>query len=685
MNVLLCLFPAKKRPGSTTGTTTTTPPTGTTTGSSTTGNTKKTRTVGVQHNVVPISLGHGFRSIGGSQDLFDDSQDDDDIQLTQNTPPRPPTPPSNTTPALGNLPSVVPPLSVPPSSGAPPSAPLVAMSGHNNLQVIQDSFKAIQDGLSAISSYIMNTGSQPQVQSGTVPQVPQGQGPSSPSGMHSLSTVPYMTNVPNLQPVPTLQSTSVVNTCATLQAGCSLASGMVLQPGNVAGNVGNVAGTGPGTSIMTGMSTNVSPVQVGTMTTQVITQAGHNAPSQGFVTPGARTGMVAAAGHHANSQGSLPASTASYNVHNPGSAPNSMSMPTLTLTSVVPVSGNFTGISASVTQPLPMHGGATVGPIGGAGGGIGATTVPTASGTAAQGAVEPRQVISMGLPLGHAVDPKIKEMIWQNKFIELHLLVKPESEDDYDVHLNPKEGCFQFRRKKSSISSILTWCDAMQTYQSVMMMDERTAKDVPDFLTYIKDVRGIADEGWDWVFYDDEYRKYRASCEHPQPWSVHRLDFYNQARRKTLAAQKKASFAFNNAARFANPMPMVYGSNQFQQGQVGQFPGPSTSGVPRGFCFSFHLPQMRCTRARCTFRHLCFMCSRGEHAAYNCRNVRPPAYPAPVWPNQFQSGWPNQFTVRQPAGNVQANEHRQQGPRSSAPRQQLSNSFKQPGNANTSQ
>ena len=83
--------------------------------------------------------------------------------------------------------------------------------------------------------------------------------------------------------------------------------------------------------------------------------------------------------------------------------------------------------------------------------------------------------------------------------MNLTLLVKPDAKDNHDVHLNPREGCFRFRRKKHSISSILTWCDAMQTYQSVMMMDDRTDKDVPDFLTYVKDIRGIADEGWDWV------------------------------------------------------------------------------------------------------------------------------------------------------------------------------------------
>ena len=525
MNVLLCLFAAKKRPGTGTGTgTTTTPPT-----STTAGNSKKTRTVGVQHSVMPISLGHGFQAIG-SQDLFDDSQDDD-IQLTQNTPPRPATPP-----ASGPPPSSVPPPLVPPSSVPPLSTPPVVLSaGHNNLQAIQDSFKAIQDGLSAISSYIMNTGGQYQSQmmAGSVPQAPQApqaQGTSSSTGMHSLNTVPLMTNVPLLQPVPTLQSSSVLNTCATLQSGCSLASGYAVNASNVVGNVSNVAAAGVGTGNVGGLLTNVAPIQVGTMTTQVVTQAGHNVHSQGFLSPSAQPGALMPAGHHANSQRFLPAATAGHNVHNQGSAPNSMPMPNLTLATVVPVSSNFTGINASLSQPLTGNSMATVGHMGSVGGGMSALPVATAggtAGTAAHRAVEPRQVISMGLPLGHAVDPKIKEMIWQNKFIELHLLVKPEAEDDYDVHLNPKEGCFQFRRKKSSISSILVWCDAMQTYQSVMMMDDRTAKDVPDFLTYIKDVRGIADEGWDWAFYDDEYRKYRASCEDPQPWSVHRLDFYN--------------------------------------------------------------------------------------------------------------------------------------------------------------
>ncbi len=108
----------------------------------------------------------------------------------------------------------------------------------------------------------------------------------------------------------------------------------------------------------------------------------------------------------------------------------------------------------------------------------------------------PRQVISIGLPLGYGVDEKIKQLIWQDKYVELSLLTNADQNDDYDLQFNPKMGSIQFKQKQKSIKSIVHWCDIMYTYQAIMMEDEVRAKDVPLFLNYIKDVRGICEEGW---------------------------------------------------------------------------------------------------------------------------------------------------------------------------------------------
>ena len=149
----MCVSAAKKRAATTMAPSGTTPSVTTTTTMTHSvmppaGNSKRTRSIAVQHNVVPILLGHGFRAFGdvlsqSQQDIFADSQDDD-LQLTQNTPPDPTSQPGSQ--PQTNDPSV--------SQFQP------GQTGGNNMQVIQDSFKAVQDGLSAISSYIMGGNAQ---------------------------------------------------------------------------------------------------------------------------------------------------------------------------------------------------------------------------------------------------------------------------------------------------------------------------------------------------------------------------------------------------------------------------------------------------------------------------------------------------------------------------------------------
>ena len=105
--------------------------------------TTRTRDAAMQHNVVPVSLGYWFRPIAQSfmptnsqQDLF--TSQDSDIQLTQ----------------------VPPPTQSPQMPSQTPSNSLAGPVAGDNMQIVQSSFAATQDGLAAISSLILGMNNQ---------------------------------------------------------------------------------------------------------------------------------------------------------------------------------------------------------------------------------------------------------------------------------------------------------------------------------------------------------------------------------------------------------------------------------------------------------------------------------------------------------------------------------------------
>ena len=133
------------------------------------------------------------------------------------------------------------------------------------------------------------------------------------------------------------------------------------------------------------------------------------------------------------------------------------------------------------------------------------------------------------------------------------------------------------------------------------------------------------------------------------------------------------------------------GYNQFGQNTSQGFAPPSAPGVPKGYCFSFHLPHLRCARPRCNFKHTCYMCSRGEHAAFLCRNVRPAMFQQPMLqqPMFQQPMFQQPMYQQQPQYRQYTNAGTGSDAKQSAqgPRQQYTptNSFRPTGNPRVSQ
>ncbi len=535
---------------------------------------KRMKDAASQHVSFPIRVDNSYRpivharpsdsttSLPPSQDLFD--QSGDPIPLSQRT-----SNGSNTdSQQLGIR---------PPVSGATP--------GIDDMATIRDSFRAISEGIAAISSYF---GINPPTNPTANPTV-------------ANNALPPVTNVLNTQ--GTYMSNNALNNVNLQQQPWQPYSTGVTSSHPTSGS--NCMLTGfAGPSLVSGQSSNNNlsiPAQ----------HMGQQMPGSNGVSG---TSVV-------------------FSNQSPTTLPNTMSHPFVQpMSTVVPPMSNYVPLhipppgyvppplSGYLTGNLPN----TIAPAGNsiAGNGQIAGFSPNTVTQVQNTGVAPRQVMSIGLPIGYAVDHRIKNLIWHNKYVELSLLVDPEQDDDFDVQLNPKAGCFQFKRKKQPIRSLITWNEAMITYQAIMMQHPATAKDVPDFLCFLRDVKSMADENIDWGHYDVEYRKYRGNCDHPEPWSVFRFDLYNDARKRAYLARSNL-----------NNQNYQRKSNNFSQ-SVSEL----MQNIPKGYCFAYHLPNQRCNRMRCSFKHLCHLCSRGEHPAFLCKNVRQPGQPQSQFNTQKQPG-----------------------------------------------
>ena len=106
--------------------------------------------------------------------------------------------------------------------------------------------------------------------------------------------------------------------------------------------------------------------------------------------------------------------------------------------------------------------------------------------------------------------------------------------------------------------------------------------DLPDLLTYVSEVKNVAELGGDFLYYEQRFRK--------EPWSIYRQDLFDKALR---------------LGKITGPKTSTYKGKSFTR-------------VPKGFCYDYHTPGKRCTKLACTYKHFC-PCGRGGHTIATCR------------------------------------------------------------------
>lgn len=237
---------------------------------------------------------------------------------------------------------------------------------------------------------------------------------------------------------------------------------------------------------------------------------------------------------------------------------------------------------------------------------------------------QPRPLVTAGMPLGHSLPQKIKNDIWEDKFVDMAALLYPDTHTTYGVQLtgdvSSEEALsgLKVTQHKKRVRSIAEWSKAFSTFIAVYIQKPGHEGDATDLLTYMAEVQSIAEDGLDWAMYDDMYRRDRCATTNPQSWACINQHIHNAVMRK------RANYvAFPSGPAHSRPMhrPFLTQHSTYRHTTDQKpFQRQQNISTPPGYCYDFHTPEKFCSRPRCTFKHKCFQCNTGKtHPAFMCR------------------------------------------------------------------
>ena len=233
-----------------------------------------------------------------------------------------------------------------------------------------------------------------------------------------------------------------------------------------------------------------------------------------------------------------------------------------------------------------------------------------------------------GLPAGENLPDRIKQKIWSNKYVDFFTLLYPDSDNSYCFSLNQMSSTptLDLTPKKKRTLNEREWNKAWDEFLATHT--RRFPEDLLELITYGKFIREMMVMGYNWNFYDTNFRKDRehSLCK----WSTIRIDLQIQASQMKKTPE---SFPVNNQ------------NNQH---------------VPVGYCFKFHARNLRCESHPCRYKHNCPRCNKTHPAFFSCSRQAPESIITSQNQHTFRQNNPNPTpnpsqtrTVRTPAQKLQ--------------------------------
>ena len=164
--------------------------------------------------------------------------------------------------------------------------------------------------------------------------------------------------------------------------------------------------------------------------------------------------------------------------------------------------------------------------------------------------------------------------------------------------------CIEPAVKTRKITCINEWLTAFNIF--VGIYTAKFPSEAPALMKYCAIIRDLANKGFAWFYYDENFRFLRQSQASALPWSDIHWELW-------LTAQQVSVPRVNlSSAQAANLR------------------------VPKGFCFQFHKGNV-CSG--CSFKHACFKCGNA-HPAISCNFRGPRRQPTSSSTKKPQSGTP---------------------------------------------
>lgn len=212
------------------------------------------------------------------------------------------------------------------------------------------------------------------------------------------------------------------------------------------------------------------------------------------------------------------------------------------------------------------------------------------------------------LPIGLAVPAKIKAKILANEYIDFGCLITNYNKAGVGYRLGVSDAAsnqgaaaltFEPNIKVKQITSIETWTTAFQVF--VAIYTAQHTSESPALMKYGETIRDLASRGFNWRYYDENYRFLRQDKPAAYPWNSLHSELWIRSQPSLNFRQPPANFRASNNK--------LHSGSQIQERKLD---------IPKGFCYTYHLGKL-CTG--CSFKHACPRCSN-KHPLLKC-NFRP--------------------------------------------------------------
>ena len=206
--------------------------------------------------------------------------------------------------------------------------------------------------------------------------------------------------------------------------------------------------------------------------------------------------------------------------------------------------------------------------------------------------------VSSDIPIDMSVSDRLKRKIWAHEYVDFGLLADNKKDHDSfhlclstDMASSNDQPLITLEPKSKSkhINSIEMWVTAYQIFVGVYT--QRYPVEAPFLMKYSEIIRDLAARGYNWRYYDENFRYLRQKDPKAYSWGAVHWELW-------IRSQPSR----NNYS------------------QIKRFEGESKSGfrVPKGYCWKYH-KGLKCVG--CNFKHSCPLCQK-THQMINCHNFR---------------------------------------------------------------